>query len=298
MKAIDPTTEHLRSKYLQVTGFDTFDERRDLFLWVKIYQEEISRLEMNPRSQIPRPTILNQSSIKKISREMTLFPTKVQLLEDICYKLERCPAIKDQLTTLTPSQEIDWITNNTRQLSFIRKLIQLKANNFFQAEDILAGLSNDQLAIISIDLLDMSPNNKVALTRNLKNQWRLFSQPNKGLTWFKADLEKKLSALNYHLQKSGSRKLLRHHPICDFKHIEIFYDSLLLDNESHTFQELQEKTRRRYQKQKYDEQHSDKKQYNIMLPTELIKKLDRKSTQRNIKRSQLIFEILNESTNS
>jgi hypothetical protein len=297
MEAIDPTTEYLRSKYLKATGSDNFDDRRDFFLWVKIYNTEVENFRLNPRGHILRPTILRHRYLKQMNRMMTPLATKMQLREDICYKLERYPAIKDQLTTLIPPQEIDWILNSKRQMKFIRKLIQLEKGDSFQAENLLTGLSDNQLSIISIDLLNISHHDKVDLVRYIKDQWRSYSQPNKDLSWFKIDLEKKRFALNYHLQKSGSRNLLRHHPVCDFEEIEIFHDNLLLDNESLTFQELQEKTRRRYQKQKFDEQHSDKKQYNIMLPTELMRKLDRKATKRNIKRSQLIFEILNEATN-
>lgn len=297
METIDPTTEHLRSKYRQTTGFDKFDDRRDFFLWVKVYLEEMERLRLDSRRHPLKPTMLNHRNLRQINRMMTPFPTKVQLLENICYKLGRYSTIKDQLTNLIPLQEIDWISNSKRQMEFIRKLIRLEKGRLLQAENLLTGLSDKQLSIISIDLLNISHHDKIDLVRYIKDQWRSHSQPNKDLSWFKTDLEKKCSALNYHIQKSANRKLFRFQPTCDLEDIEILYDSLLLDNESQILQELHEKTRRRYQKKRFDEQHSDKKQYNIMLPTELIKKLDKKATRKNIKRSQLIFEILNEAAN-
>jgi predicted DNA binding CopG/RHH family protein len=296
METIDSTTKYLRSKYRQTTGFDKFDDRRDFFLWVKVYNAEIKNLKFDQRSHILKPTILRHRNLRQINRMMTPFPTKVQLLEDICYKLDRYPTIKNQLTNLIPLQEIAWISNSKRQMEFIRKLIRLEKGDFLQAENLLTGLSDNQRSIISIDLLNISHHDKIYLVRYIKDQWRSFSQPNKDLSWFKADLEKKCSALNYHIQKSANRKFFRHPPICDLEDIEIFYDSLLLDNEIHLLQDLHEKTKRRYQKQKFNDQHSDKKQYNVVLPTELIKKLDKKASKRNIKRSQLIFEILNEAT--
>lgn len=298
MGVIDPATEPLRSKYLQTTGFDKFDDRRDFFLWVRIYQEEMLIFESDPLRKPHVPTMADGHTYKQKYRKMTLFPTKVQLLEDICYKLEKFPLVKEQLAELIPTQEIDWILNNTRQMSFIRKLIQLEKNGILHTERLLSGLSNARLATISIDLLNMSPNDKVRLVRRIKNQWRISSQPNKDLTWFKTDPDKKRAALNYHLQKAGYRETLKYTPVCNLEEIEVLYDSLQLDNARYILQEIQEKTRRRYQKQRFDEQHRDKKQYNIMLPTELIKKLDKQATKKNVKRSQLIFEILNEATNN
>ncbi len=100
MGAIDSTTEHLRFKYRQTTGFDKFDDRRDFFLWVKIYLEEMKRLRLNPRRHLLKPTILTHRNLRKINRMMTPFPAKGQLLEDKSTKKPPKGTSKDHSSSL------------------------------------------------------------------------------------------------------------------------------------------------------------------------------------------------------
>jgi len=194
----------------------------------------------------------------------------------------------------TESEELQWVDNTNRQRQWIIEWLKQASNLTVAYEELhperyLAGLPYREYSILSIDLIKLPYSDKAGLVRELASDWKLYSKPNKDIEWFKTDKQEKISCFVQRYQEFG---YIKPEQISDIGDIEIFRDSLVIRNQLLEIKELFESTRKLHQKRTFYIRNKDKKQCNVMLPTNLIKQLDKRANNQGIKRSQLIQKIL------
>lgn len=273
-----------------------YSRRESLFLWIALYHSEQKSLNRRGRATYPKPTQIKAHTIEA-QRPMAPFPSNQRLQEDLLFK----PAIINlnidaKLQTLIPDSELTWIQNDKRQFEFIKTELYSAFGVIAPIEDLLTDLNYRDQAILQIDIPLFARKYKIRNIRKVKDQWFDHLDQSKMLDWFESDKDRKIAALNDHLEKAHYPETRGTASIRNTNDIEILYDKLALDNKAHIFEKALLAAKRLHQKRTYSERNADKKQCNVMLPADLIQKLDRKAAKRNIKRSQLIFEILEEAS--
>lgn len=269
--------EKLLRQYFRVTGFHKPEERRDNFLWcfLKFY----------------------------CNYTFTSLPHHEQLFNDICSCTtgsdEHSIFKEDILHNLIEPEELSWIQDSQRQLNWIKQTISLELNkslrtNELNPDRIISGSTPKSLAILIIDLQQIERDEKVALIRRMKNQWRHSSLPIKEAKWFDQETDKKMVCLNAIISKEN---ITDRPKITNKEDIEVLHDNLSIWGNHLQFQDIIRRTKTRYQKSTFNERNSEKKQCNVMLPKRLIDKLDKQAAKQSKSRSKLVLDLLNEAMN-
>jgi len=268
--------EQVKKSYLEGTGFEKLDKRRDLALWVFLYKTKVFNIE-----------------------EM---PTYNQALEDLNQHLIFSEGnISDVYANLIPIEDLSWVMNNRRQLEWVRGvLISLypgrDTSHHNLPENYLAGLSHKSQIILIIDLLNESRQGKIKVARDLAKDWQSLVLTTKGISWFDTDRESKTECLHRALDKL-SINMWNRQGLTNRESIEILHDEIVDRSGPLSWQEVIRQTKSYYRKRTFKKRHSDKKQCNVLLSISLINQLDKKATNRGVKRAQLIQKILMEAMN-
>lgn len=262
-----------------------------------LYRQE-QKMRLKRRSRLNKPKLgPSKKPDMRALRKMHPMPDEITFREDLTFKPERLGVDTEALlASLVKNSELHWISNSKRQANYIQSQLTHEFGDLESPEEYLQGLTTKEVTTLKIDLLNANLEKKVSAIRRMEWHWANQLEQSKALDWFKTDTDRKLSAFNDHLKKARYPELIRRPTLKDTDEIGILYDDLALDNKAHLFETALLATKRLHQKRTYNERNTDKKQCNVMLPTELIRKLDKKAAKRNIKRSQLIFEILEEAS--
>lgn len=189
---------------------------------------------------------------------------------------------------LLPEKDLEWITSNRRQNSFIvRKLIE---DYDYQSIMPPTNLTDRPLTIAMLDMWAIEKKQKSWIINQIKFEWEQHSSSDHIFKWFdSSDIEQRLETA----WEIAKRKF----PLLTFqqntpKEKDDFI--ILLDTQPITTPEkilLMESIKKRWSQNKYRAKLTGKKQYNFILSDKAINRLDRLADKYDLKRTE-VLEIL------
>ncbi|HGM4308927.1 TPA: hypothetical protein ACKPFN_005375, partial [Pseudomonas aeruginosa] len=246
---------------------ESLDRRRDIWLWFY--------LALRDTAVYHRENIIPATMRDRMAESIEKFGVTTDLLGG------------NQNYLLIPEKHFSWISENERQLSWIKRRLPREMAD----ERIYSpALSERDLLIATIDCAESPPREKTSFLANLKRAWDEQQQLDQQLDWIK---------------EGGEREACRHVWEWLSKHLsnQVFpnacpesHQSLLQALDTFRWSTIERAhciaTVRRLWRQKIRRKDAKgKKQYNFILSDKAIKRLDRFSKDHEISRAR-VLEIL------
>lgn len=197
------------------------------------------------------------------------------------------------------NQEIDWIENNERQRRWIIRKLQSErsfrdtSNDVLFPERIISGFSPKQLTTLTLDVISTYDKLIKVTAKQYEREWKEFNKNNSLLAWFKDDTKGKIECLTKRYEEKFDDDCF----INNVEDIAILIDTFELNNQQDKLKNLFDSIKSLHQKRTFKKRHKDKEQCNVMLPTDLLKRLKKQAVNHGVTRSQLIQKILIQAMN-
>lgn len=257
-------------------GLRKTTRRQEIWLWLHLYYERIGEL-------LPK-------SCGGLSMQGDILDT----LSRATYL--RSDEIKTEIDQqLVPDEQLSWITEDERQLSWLRRHLPREVQDLPWR---LVHLTDREHLIARLDIWDADPAykadlaDKADLIKNLHQDWNRHTARDSDFDWFrerKTEAERCKCAWEW-LEKKYLHPTHRRERIDSYQTLLMFFDREDLTREKQ--QDMVKKIKQRWNRQQLDVRNPESKQVNVMLTAETINQLDRLAKQHGLSRVKVVAKLI------
>lgn len=244
--------------------------RHEIWLWLNLYYERIGDL--------------SPESCGGLSMQGEIFGALSKAPHI------RSDAIKADIDEqLVPDEQLSWITEDERQLSWLRRHLPLEVRGLPRG---VVHLTDREHLIARLDLWNAALADKVDLIEDLCLRWSAYTAWDRDFEWF---LDKKEGAARC---KCAGEWLEENYPTFDhgpervgsYQTLLMFFDQKNLTREKQ--QRIIRKIKQRWNLRQLQVRNPDSKQVNVMLAAETISQLDRLAKQHGVSRAKVVAKLI------
>lgn len=259
----------VQTEDLPALGDVAISNREYIWTWLQLYRDG---------NQLDPHSCARSSMIDEIDQILKSSPgTRIRLSA----KMKRL---------LLPTEDFEWIADDDRQLAWLApKLEEITRSQVPREARHLRG--RDRI-IAMIDVWDEHLDAKAKDIEKLAREWKRHRLGDPIFEWFadKKDGEKRCALAWEWLQLNMARLPFGQNPITNYAELLKYFDR----GEHKPLEQklIIREIKKRWSRKQYDERNSDKKQVNLLLSKLAISQMDRLATERNLKRAELIEQLI------
>lgn len=191
---------------------------------------------------------------------------------------------------LVPDDSINWISGDERQYHWLLPRVNRLPDLRFPRGLVHLTGRNHLIAMLDIWRVDITE--KAHEIEVLHELWARRTAQDRDFEWFKDKKEGsgRCQCAWEWLQKNHLPSFTRHLPISNYQELLMFFDQ---EGLGHNEQKaIIQQIKKRWSRKQFDERSADKKQCNVMLSKSVIDLLDKLAGQHDLKRAQVLENLI------